>query len=189
MKKFNRILCLSFFMAMLCMNLNAIQVQAAESILHDATSSSSLRILLEVGEYRQLSLTYSLPDGSHFIWTSSDPSVVAVDLVGIVTGVGEGVASVLVESTDGTFSDNVFIMVICMEEKAEDLQLALHIGVGETIRLWFGDNPLAVNWISVDESVLVVDSMGRVTGVGSGLAAINAQLNGVMEYLYIRVSS
>jgi len=128
-----------------------------------------LRVLLDVGEQVQLSMAHLLPVNLDFIWTTTDASVVTVDANGVVTGTGLGKAYIWAESLCGEYRDYIPFKVV---EDAEAYRLALHLTVGETRRLWLGDDPLAVDWLSMDTSVVTVDVQGRVTGVGHGLAIV-----------------
>ena len=51
------------------------------------------------------------PESSALVWTSSDPSVVAVDEEGVITARHLGVATVTATSPDGTVSDSVSVSV------------------------------------------------------------------------------
>jgi hypothetical protein len=145
----------------------------------------NLHVLLDVNEQAQLSVSKKLPDNLGLIWTSSDESVATVNASGIVTGVGEGNCRIWAESHDGKFREYIPVKVI---EHAEEYRLALHLNVGETKRLWFGDDPAAVLWTSMDPSVVTVDNTGRLRSVSPGLAIIMAEFSGVEQYIYVRAS-
>ena len=150
------------------------------------TTPSALRILLEVSEVVQLSVTFNLNDNRDLTWTSADSSVASVDADGRVTGVSEGETEIFAVSPDGDFSESVLVIVF-NEGEAEELRLVLHLVVNETRRLFLNFNFENITWRSMDSSVVTVDSNGRVTGVSRGFAIITAEYEGEMYVMYIRV--
>nr|WP_246354247.1 Ig-like domain-containing protein [Paenibacillus phytohabitans] len=66
------------------------------------------------GKYKQLVATVAPADkvtNSNMIWTSSNPSVATVNPAGIVTGAGEGTATITVKTLDGGFTDSSTVTV------------------------------------------------------------------------------
>ncbi|KAI7260623.1 hypothetical protein KC345_g10019 [Hortaea werneckii] len=66
------------------------------------------------GKYKQLVATVAPANkvsNSNMIWTSSNPSVAAVNAGGIVTGVGDGTATITVKTLDGEFTDTSTVTV------------------------------------------------------------------------------
>jgi uncharacterized protein YjdB len=131
-------------------------------------------------------MSHNLSVNLDYIWTSTDSSVATVDANGVVIGIGEGRCRIYAESPDGTFRDYIPVIVI---ENAEEHRLALHLDVGESKRLWFGDDPLVVFWDSMDSSIAAVDNNGRVSGVSRGLCIVKGELDGVEHYIYVRVNN
>ena len=65
-----------------------------------------------------MSLSVYSKDGDAVKWSSSDESVAKVDANGLVTGVGEGTATITVTSSNGKYKDSVPVTV----QKPEDLR-------------------------------------------------------------------
>lgn len=149
------------------------------------TPKPSLFVLLEVGEEAQLSLAYILGEPENYIWSSSDTEIATVNETGKVTAISEGVAQVNVISNDGSFNDYIKVKVIAKEE-IEEIRLAVDLEVGKSVRLYF-DSEGTVIWTSLDPNIAIVSSDGRVAAVSKGLVIIQAESNGDVGMIYIRV--
>lgn len=85
--------------------LSACQAAVAEAILLPPvlplTASAPARLLLKVGQRKQLFATIQLPDGRRaqdLVWRSLNPERVSVDASGVVKGLSPGSARVQVHS-------------------------------------------------------------------------------------------
>ena len=121
--------------------------------------------------------------GAEFSWESSQTSVATVDASGLVTGVGEGTATITASS--GSAQGTATITVVSVPEpvaSVEVLPSAETIAVGAPLQLAaeaFDADGQAVagaefSWESSQTSVATVDASGLVTGVGEGTATITA---------------
>ena len=113
-------------------------------------------------------------------WTSSANSVATVDTSGLVTGVGEGAATIT--ATAGSPSGSAVVTVTQPVASVDVSPSAETIGLGSTLQLTaegFDENGDAVesaqfSWESSDVLIATVDASGLVTGVAVGVATITA---------------
>ena len=118
--------------------------------------------------------------GATVTWSSSDTSVATVDASGLVTGVGEGMATIMASA--GNASGSAVVSVMQPVATVEVSPSADTIGLGSTLQLTaegFDENGDAVvgaafSWESSDAAVATVDASGLVTGVTVGGATITA---------------
>lgn len=147
-----------------------------------------LKVVLEVNEQLQLSLDDDLDVNTEMIWTSSDNAVAAVDGNGVVTALTPGNTVITVTSADGTHTDYINVLVV---DDAKDLRLAVDLKVGKFCRLTVDDltNTVNVTWDSMDPSVAIVASNGKVTAVGKGLVLVTAtdDTGEIIGQVYVRV--
>ncbi|WP_172408320.1 Ig-like domain-containing protein [Desulfosporosinus sp. FKA] len=151
-----------------------------------STNDDHLKVLLDVAEQAQLSVTSSLSDNASLTWTSSDPTVAKVDANGKVTAVKEGICNITAAKSDNSFTDYIPVKVL---KGAENLRLALNLKAGESKRLWIADDASSVTWTSMDPSVASVDSTGKVKGVANGLCIVQGVYSGKTYTIYVRVNS
>ena len=119
-----------------------------------------------------------------FAWTSSDASVAAVDSTGLVTGVGEGAATItaVAGSAGGTAAITVEraapvpAAVTVAPMSAELTALGGTVLLSAEVRDQYGAAmpAAAVTWSTSDRSVAAVDASGLVTAAGNGTATITA---------------
>ena len=117
---------------------------------------------------------------AEFSWESSDVAVATVDVSGLVTGVGEGIATITASA--GNASGSAVVSVMQPVATVEVSPSAETIGLGSTLQLTaegFDENGDAVagaafSWESSDAAVATVDASGLVTGVTVGGATISA---------------
>jgi len=148
---------------------------------------SELSIALDIAEIVQLSLSNNLGHNTSFYWFSNDNDIAVVDVNGRVTGVNAGITQIIVRDEENTVFDNVSVIVFNSDYEI-DLRLALHLNIDETRRLYLNPNLDQIEWYSMDPSIVTVDNQGRVTGVGSGLAIIQAMYNDIAHIMYVRVA-
>ena len=120
-------------------------------------------------------------DSKALLWSSSDPSVAAVDQSGKVTAVKGGTATIYATATDGS---GVYATCdITVERiKVSSITLSsssLSIVKGQSKNLTATVAPTnaeikALKWSSSNTSVATVDQSGKVTGVKAGTATIYA---------------
>ena len=113
-------------------------------------------------------------------WTSSDPSVLAVDEQGKVTALKVGTATITVAagSYKATCSVTVLASVISVESVVLSAEtLTLEKGASSTLTasvLPLDATDPSVSWISSDTGVVTVDEKGKVTAISGGTATITA---------------
>lgn len=152
------------------------------------TVDSKLKVVLEPEEKLQLSVDDHLDENTNMTWSSSDNTVAQVDSNGAVTAIKAGNAVIHVQSPDGSYSDDINILVV---DNADDYRLAVDLKVGKTSRLTVDDlaNTLNVTWDSSDTAVATVSSKGVVTAKGKGLTLAKAtdRDGNVVGQVYVRV--
>lgn len=151
----------------------------------DSDAKPRLSVLLEVDEEVQLSVTDILADNIDYTWTSSDSSIAAVDASGKVKAINEGVAAIYARNTETGFDDFINIKVVGDGQAAEE-RLTVDLRINQTAKLYLKDEP-GIVWTSFDDSVVTVDSAGKITGVSPGLAIVESQYEGESYIMYVRV--
>ena len=119
-------------------------------------------------------------EGEAVSWTSGDTLVAAVDSVGLVMAIRNGVAAITARA--GSASGSAAASVMQQARSVTVLPSSDTVALGDTVRLAaeaFDENGYTVvdaefTWSSSDTSVAPVDSLGLVRGIGEGVAAITA---------------
>ena len=119
-------------------------------------------------------------EGEAVSWTSGDTLVAAVDSVGLVMAVWNGVAAITARA--GSASGSAAASVMQQARSVTVLPSSDTVALGDTARMAaeaFDENGYTVvdaafTWSSSDTSVAPVDSLGLVRGIGEGVAAITA---------------
>ncbi len=127
-------------------------------------------------------------------WTGSDDAVATVSTAGLVTGVGNGSASITARSGGSSASVNVTVMQTAHGIAIEP-QTATLTAIGETMQLTAtvldrNEQPVAgvaVSWTSSDTGVATVDDEGLVTALSSGEVRITASHGGISDTVQIKV--
>lgn len=144
------------------------------------TSPEITPIKLNIGEVVQLKATtypemYMKPE---LKWTSENTEIVMVNDNGELTALDAGETIVKVEALDGTGNTD-FIKVIVKAPLTQSLTISeteLNLKVGDVYELTFDFNPYNaqpnVLWESSNKSVVLVDSVGKISVVGPGTADI-----------------
>ena len=122
-----------------------------------------------------------------FTWASNNTAVATVDASGLVTAVGNGVATVsaTVQGVGVTASAAVAVDQLVTEVRLEPTSLTF-AALGETRQLAAqgvdaNGNAVAdvrLSWSSSDESVVTVNDAGLVTAVGNGATTVSATVQG-----------
>ncbi|AGF57396.1 putative repeat protein (TIGR01451 family) [Clostridium saccharoperbutylacetonicum] len=129
---------------------------------------------LTIGDSSQLTATIA-PSGATVTWTSSDSSIGTVDSTGKVTGVAEGTCTITATTPDGLTA--TCTVTVTKENKSISLNKSttnLTIDDSETLIATTTPAGINVKWSSSDTSVATVDSNGKVTAIGTGIATIIA---------------
>lgn len=114
------------------------------------------------------------------VWSSSDETVAVVDSFGNVTALKPGLATITVTTVDGdkTASCEVSVSprIIPVEYVSISDTLVMLLPSQDTVLVAtvFPEDATdkTVEWTSSDETVAVVDSLGKVTAVSTGIAEI-----------------
>ena len=153
------------------------------TFISSITLNKTSEILKAIGKTVQLTPTIEPNNATNknVVWTSSNRAVATVSDTGLVTSVGSGTATITAMAADGsgvTASCEVTVKIpvtsITLDNTSEILT-----AIGQTVQLTptiVPDNATLrnVTWTSSNESVVVVDENGLVTGVGNGVAIITA---------------
>ncbi|MBR4166290.1 MAG: Ig-like domain-containing protein [Bacteroidales bacterium] len=140
---------------------------------------------VEVGETVSLTATVLPSDATNKVvaWTSTNPSVAAVDNNGNVTGIAAGDATIFVITEEGSFAASSRITVSSSTPEPVTVQsvsldkTTLDLNVGEDATLVATVLPenaddKTVTWSSSNTAVATVSSTGKVTAVAAGEAVI-----------------
>lgn len=110
-------------------------------------------------------------------WTSTNPSVVAVDAAGKVTAKGVGTAIIILKTSEGGFSVFCTITVKLVATAVKLDVASLDLKTGEYYYLKAALTPKNATdtnlvWESSDTKIAIVDADGKVTGKNGGSAII-----------------
>ena len=147
---------------------------------------TKLKLVLQINEVKQLSITEELSDNIDMIWTSSDPTIATVDVNGKVKALKPGNTIINCTSEDGEYTETINVLVVDL-----NYQLAVDLVVGDTCRLTVDDlsNTANVIWTAYDPSIATVSNKGKITAVSEGLTYVTATDTDGKEIgrIYIRV--
>lgn len=163
--------------------------ESADSNVAAATPKApvnKLKLVLEVKQKKQLSVSEELSDNADMIWSSSESAVAAVDDNGMLKAIKPGNTVITCTSKDASYSETINVLVVDL-----DLQLAVDLKVGEKCRLTVDDlaEKAKVTWVSDDVTIAAVSAKGRVTAASEGLTYITAvdEQGKEIGRIYIRV--
>jgi hypothetical protein len=147
---------------------------------------NQLKLVLEVKEEKQLSVSNELLDNTDMDWTSSFPTMATVDANGKLKALKPGNTVITCTNKDKSYAESINVLVVDLE-----YQLAVDLSIGGTCRLTIDDltNTTNVTWSSYDPTIATVSSKGKVTAVSEGLTYIIASDKDGKEIgrIYIRV--
>ena len=129
---------------------------------------------LFVGDRTTVS-AHGAPSGATVSWSSSNTQVAAVSN-GSVNAVGSGMATITASFNYGGITRSASCSVTVNEARVELSQSSLTMNIGDTKTLSATASPSgqSITWSSSNTDVATVSSSGKVTAVGSGMAAITA---------------
>ncbi len=153
-------------------------------VLVTTVSLNVHEVHVSVGDESKLIATILPPNATNktLAWSSSDETIVIVDVDGNVEAIASGEAYIKVSAANGTFSDSCKFVVSTIAVAVEGVSLSsktLALSVGKSISIEATVTPSnATNkdviWSSTDNSVATVDATGKITAVGAGQAIITA---------------
>lgn len=128
-----------------------------------------------------------LPENSsdkHLIYKSSDESVIKIDENGIITGLKNGNATVTITSRNGVTTEcKITIKQPVTSVKLNKAKLNLTVNETETIKPTFipkdSDLNTEITFSSSNNSVVTVNTSGKITAVSPGNATITATVKDV----------
>ncbi len=144
------------------------------SVLIDVADSVSVNLTESVG----LGAVLSPDEAGSLVYVSSNESVVVVDADGVITGVGVGEADITVSfEANGKYRANSTKVHVKVTDVEVSIDVADSVSVNLTESVGLGavlspDEAGSLVYVSSNESVVVVDADGVITGVGVGEADI-----------------
>ena len=166
-------------------------VEGVESPNSNETSATPqvnniLKLVLEVNEEKQLSVSGEFSDNTEMDWISSDPSIATVNVNGKVKALRTGNTIITCTSKDKSYTESINVLVVDLE-----YQLAVDLSIGGTCRLTIDDLTYTtyVTWSSYDTTIATVSVKGKVSVVCEGLTYVVASDRDGKEIgrIYIRV--
>ncbi|GEM_PF-1488816 len=155
----------------------SIEIQAIVPAAGIALTNNNLEIVK--GQSEQLSFVFTPENTSNknVIWSSGDESVATVDENGVVTAVEGGTTIITVLSEDGGYTAKCEVKVVVLSEFVSIVSDVLEVICGETAQLEVMVLPenttnKEVIWSSNNPGIVSVDSNGKITGRGNGVAQI-----------------
>ena len=153
--------------------------------------SSSKKMLLN--ETADITATVSPSEATHadITWTSSDESIVTVDITGKVTAEGFGSTTVIAEA--GGKYDTCTVSVVKTDVTGVSLNSSSEtLKKGDSVTLSAAVLPSdatypGVMWTSSDTDIATVDASGMVTAKNFGIATITAEADGVTAVCTVSV--
>lgn len=113
-------------------------------------------------------------------WTSDDDSIAEVDATGKVTGIGVGITTIIVKTSDGEKTAICSVEVkpiavtgITLDRSTASIKLDSSTTLIATVKPADAANK-KVTWSSNNDSIATVEANGKVTGKGFGTATITA---------------
>jgi len=127
-------------------------------------------------------------------WSSDDETVVTVDTAGLVTAVGNGVATIEASAEDVSGTAEVTVAQQVAQVRVSP-EVAVFAALGDTIRLSAEAadanghviEGVEFMWSSEDESVAAVDAAGLVTAAGNGQGRVRAAAEAEEGFAIVRV--
>lgn len=149
-------------------------VTCAVTVADYTLTLSAESLSLFVGDHTTVS-AHGAPSGATVSWSSSNTQVAAVSN-GSINAVGSGTTTITASFSYGGISRSASCSVTVNEARVELSQSSLTMNIGDTKILSATVSPSgqSITWSSSNTDVATVSSSGKVTAVGSGMAAITA---------------
>ncbi len=130
-------------------------------------------------------------------WKSKNTKIARVDENGRVTPVGVGMTEVIATTEDGSFEGRCFVNVVNSYVDVQEIEVMntedMFITRGKNVNAIVTVSPSnarnkTLKWSSDDETVATVSQMGRIRGVGEGVANITvSSVNGKTQTFSVEV--
>lgn len=149
-------------------------VTCAVTVADYTLTLSAESLSLFVGDHTTVS-AHGAPSDVTVSWSSSNTQVAAVSN-GSINAVGSGMTTITASFSYGGISRSASCSVTVNEARVELSQSSLTMNIGDTKTLSATASPSgqSITWSSSNTDVATVSSSGKVTAVGSGMAAITA---------------
>ena len=131
----------------------------------------------------------SIASNKNVSWSSSDPTVAEVDDTGVVRGISEGKATIILTCEDGVTREvevSVFIPANSLSLSKNQLKMVC----GEKIKISTETNENAshkIRWVSNNINVVTVGADGEIYAKAAGDAIVTASIDGIEDDICIRV--
>ena len=131
----------------------------------------------------------SIASNKNVSWSSSDPTVAEVDDTGVVRGISEGKATIILTCEDGVTREvevSVFIPANSLSLSKNQLKMVC----GEKIKISSETNENAshkIRWVSNNINVVTVGADGEIYAKAAGDAIVTASIDGIEDDICIRV--
>lgn len=163
--------------------IDEIIIPAIDAIMHvDGVSiDNCLEGDLPKGDSHQLSAIVSPSNATDksITWSSSNTSVATVSDNGLVTGITDGTANIIVTTNDGSYTDTCEVSVVAIPVSGVSLMdcPATELVNGTTHQLTADVTPAnaydpSIVWSSSDETIATTDGNGLITAVSEGSVTI-----------------
>lgn len=160
--------------------------------LEDALTLSADAVELNPGQTWTLSYELRAETAQTVAYSSDDPSVAAIDQLGVITAVAPGQTRVRARAQGGAEAQVRVtvsgVPVTSFALNVRELELEKGEVSGLTCVFNAGATDTRVEWLSADPAVVTVDGAGRVTAVGAGETYVVATTpNGLSAAAEVRV--
>ena len=128
----------------------------------------------------------------HVVWSVSDASVLHVEQNGLVTAVGPGRASVIATLPDGKSGSFEFVIggtAFTYLDLPETMELELGAAMTIPVEIIPEYRKDEIVWVSADESVVSVDSQGRLSALACGTVAVTASIGNESDTMLVTVNN
>ena len=150
-------------------------------------SLDTTKIELLQDNSRQMTVNIDPSDASNknVTWSSDKETVATVSDEGLITGVGEGTATITATTMDGGFKAECEVTVTPIDVAVDGVSLdttAVELVIGDTQQLTATVTPdeatnKDVTWSSSNDSIVTVSDEGLITAVAEGRAIITVTTN------------
>ena len=160
-------------------------VDVVDVVVPKSVEISADTLYVNVGHADTASATVYPMDAEDKVvtWESLDESVVTIDAMGIMEGIAEGEAKIVVTTNTNSVTDTSLVIVMDLRATGVSLdQTEVTLSIGESVTLVATVMPenaedKTVGWSSSDDFAATVDENGVVTGVSVGTATITVTTN------------
>lgn len=146
---------------------------------------------MEIGEMKTIELSGTEADlvKPDLCWESSDPSIVDVSELGVLTAKGCGVATVT--ATDGNKVVASQVTVKCLPQAVDLSDIELFVGKRKTIKSVFSPEQTTeknMTYQTADTNIIKIDEFNGITGLAEGTAMVTGTTdNGLTDTFAVTI--